>query len=110
MRIPNADQAIIAPEKLRDYLLNPEHRRGGPKSRVFLSIGFGSDHWTELEAELRLRHLTAEIERETDNQYGRRYEIVAPLVGLNGRVVRFRSIWQVDTGTVIPRLITMYPE
>jgi len=28
MWIPNADMAIIAPEKLRDYLLNPAHRRG----------------------------------------------------------------------------------
>ena len=73
-------------------------------------MGFGSDHWAGLEAEIRLRHLTADVERESDNQYGRRYEIVAPLVGINGRVVRFRSIWQVDTGTVIPRLITMYPE
>ena len=31
MLIPNADKAIIAPEKLRDYLLNPAHRRGSAK-------------------------------------------------------------------------------
>lgn len=40
MRIPNADQAIIAPEKLRDYLLNPAHRRGSAKARLLLACGY----------------------------------------------------------------------
>ena len=44
MRIPNADRAIIAPEKLRFYLLNPSHRRGSAKARLLPA------------ADIRLRH------------------------------------------------------
>ena len=33
MKVPNAERAIIAAEKIRDYLLNPEHRRGAAKAR-----------------------------------------------------------------------------
>jgi hypothetical protein len=43
LRIPNADHAIIAIEKLRDYLLNAAHRRGGSKARLLLSCGYRAD-------------------------------------------------------------------
>ena len=110
MKIPNVDQAVIARDKLCDYLLNPAHRRGGPKARRLLSMGYRADAWQQLEADLRSYHLTAEVDRATDTEYGPRYEIVGGLAGPRGRPVIFRSIWQVDLGTDYPRLITMYPE
>ena len=51
-----------------------------------------------------------EVDCEADSDYGSRYEIVAPLPDVNGGQVIFRSIWQIDTGTDFPRLITMYRE
>ena len=42
MKIPNADQAVIAEDKLRGYLLNFTHRRGGSKARLLVSVGFRS--------------------------------------------------------------------
>ena len=110
MKIPNADKAVIAKDKLSDYLLNPAHRRGGSKARLLLSMGYIGDDWQRLETDLRVHHLAAEVDCETDSDYGKRYEIVAPLPGASGSHVLFRSIWQIDTGTDFPRLITMYPE
>lgn len=43
------------------------------------------------------------------NAYGLVYEIEGPIKAPNGKTVRFCSIWQVDTGTDVPRFITMYP-
>ena len=43
------------------------------------------------------------------NAYGVVYEIDGPITTPSGRTVRFCSIWQVDTGTDVPRFITMYP-
>jgi hypothetical protein len=40
MRIPNADRAIVAAEKLSAYLLNVSHKRG---ARLLLSVGYRSD-------------------------------------------------------------------
>ncbi len=109
MKIPNAENAVIAPEKLRDYLLNSAHRKGGTKARLLLALGYAADDWQRLEADLRAQHLTAEVLEESDSDYGNCYVIVAPLTAPSGRAMPFRSVWQIDTGADYPRLITMYP-
>jgi hypothetical protein len=109
MRIPNADKAVIAAEKLRDYVLNPAHRKGASKARMLLACGYRADAWHVLEADLRTQHLTAEVALIKDNQYGERFEIHAPLMTPSKRIITVHSIWQIDRGTHVPRLITMYP-
>jgi hypothetical protein len=109
MLIPNADKAIISPEKLRDYLLNPAHRRGVPKARSLLSCGYRADAWQILEADLRTQHLTLDFAVIKDDPYGKRFEIHGPLNTPSSRQVIIRTIWQIDRGTDVPRLITMYP-
>jgi hypothetical protein len=110
VKIPNADKAVIAVEKLQIYLLNPEHRRGGSKAKLLISLGYSATDSQRLEADLRAQHLTADVAEESDSDYGKSYVIVAPLNTPSGRSVVFRSVWQIDTGTDYPRLITMYPE
>jgi hypothetical protein len=109
MTVPNADRAIIAAEKLTGYLLNVSHRRGGPKARLLLSVGYRSDNPQSLESDLRLQHLSLEVTRTQENVYGVVYEIEGPIKTPSGKTVRFCSIWQVDAGTDVPRFITMYP-
>jgi len=49
----NADRAIIAADKLTGYLLNVSHKRGGPKTRLLLSIGYRADtpkRWSRTSA------------------------------------------------------------
>ena len=110
MKIPNAEHAVISPEKLRDYLLNSEHRRGGAKARLLISLGYHRESWQVLDKDLRAQHLPMDVAVTLESEYGVRYEIVAPLTTPSDRIVAFRSIWQIDTGTNHPRLITMYPE
>jgi hypothetical protein len=110
MKVPNAANAVIAPDKLRLYLLNPAHRRGGSKAKVLLTLGYSLANWRQLELDLKSQHLTMDVECQVDSEYGARYEIVAPLSGPSGRSMLFRSIWQIDRGSDVPRLITMYPE
>src|SRR5437867_13137834 len=110
MKIPNADKAVIAEDKLCKYLLNPTHRRGASKAKLLVAMGYGADDWQQLAADIRTHHLAADVDRQAETDYGTCYEIVAPLPGTLGQAVMFRSIWQIDTGTDYPRLITMYPE
>jgi hypothetical protein len=109
MLIPNAERAVIAPEKLRDYLLNLAHRRGGAKARLLIHCGYRTDAWQVLEADLRRQHLAADFSVAKENSYGRQFEIRAPLTTPTGRTVIFESIWQIDHGSAAPRFITMYP-
>jgi hypothetical protein len=109
MTVPNANHAIIATEKLTGYLLNVSHKRGAAKARLLLSVGYRSDAPQVLEADLQTQHLTLDVARTSENVYGLVYEIEGPIKTPSGKTVRFCSIWQVDTGTDVPRFITMYP-
>jgi hypothetical protein len=68
-----------------------------------------SDAPQVLESDLRTQHLSLEVTRTSENAYGVVYEIDGPISTPSGQSMRFRSIWQVDTGTDLPRFITMYP-
>jgi uncharacterized protein DUF6883 len=109
MKVPNADRAVIAADKLTGYVLNVSHKRGGPKARLLLSVGYRSDNPQSLESDLRVQHLSLDVMRTHQSEYGVVYEIEGPITTPNGRTVRFCSVWQVDTGTDVPRFITMYP-
>ena len=40
MKVPNAERAIVAPEKITAYLLNPANRENRGKAAFFLAFGF----------------------------------------------------------------------
>ena len=61
MKSPNRSRAIIAPDKLREYLLNPAHRRGGSRAKLLLAMGFSAREWHVLERASRLQHLEIEV-------------------------------------------------
>jgi len=107
--IPNAVRARIGAEKLTAYLLNPSHKRGGAKARLLLSLGYRTDAPDDLESDLRTQHLVLDPTRTSENAYGVAYEIDGPIRTPSGKMVRFVSIWQIDTGSDVPRFITMYP-
>jgi hypothetical protein len=109
MTVPNADRAIIASGKLTTYLLNVSHNRGAAKARLLLSVGYRPDAPQTLESDLRTQHLSLNATRTSQNAYGVVYEIEGPIKTPSGKIVRFCSIWQIDTGTEVPRFNTMYP-
>ena len=109
MRIPNAERAVVAADKLRGYLLNLSHRRGAAKARLLLDFGYRSDHPEVLEADLRAQHLSLDVTGTSTNAYGLVFEVEGPIRTPGGWSVRFCSVWQIDTGTDVPRFITMYP-
>jgi len=52
MSIPEAKSAIIPPEKLVGYLLEPSHPVGGPKADWFLLMGYRPENPQRLEQDL----------------------------------------------------------
>ena len=110
MKLPNPERAVIAPDKLVQYLLNTEHKRGGHKARVLLDFGYHFDNWQQLQSDLRRFHLPVDVEVERQTPYGTRYEIRAPLQTPSGRMLMVKTVWQIDEGTDFPRLITLFPD
>ncbi len=110
MKLPNRERAVIASEKLVEYLLNPSHKRGGTKARLLSRFGYTSQNWQQLAADLRAYHLNADVDTTRQTSYGMRYEILAPLRTPSGQMLMLRTIWQIDEGMDYPRLITVYPD
>jgi hypothetical protein len=109
MRIPAADQAFIATEKIVAYLLNEDHPDGGSKARVFAHSGFTIDHPDVFEQALRRQHLTRGARPGKLSPFGIKYEITGRLVGPSGDVLA-TSVWIIRHGETVPRLITVVPE
>jgi hypothetical protein len=110
MKLPNPERAVIAPDKLVQYLLNTEHKRGGHKARVLKDFGYDAALWQQLQADIQRFHLYADVAAVRHTAYGIRYEIRAPLQTPNGRILMVKTIWQIDEGLDFPRLITPFPD
>ncbi len=107
--LPRASEAIVSPEKLRDYALDPEHPTGRHKARVFHSaLGIGQDDWAYLRDQIVGRIGTAEPTAVKVNPYGRVYEVPIPIDGLNGAQHLVLTAWQVENDSELPSLVTLY--
>lgn len=53
IKLPNANQAVIPPEKVRDYLLSSSHPVGRFKAIFFETLGYTDETWERLEADIR---------------------------------------------------------
>ena len=109
MRVPNADRAFIDISKLRNYALNPTHRVGGHKARLFASL-LGI---TINDAEA-LQNILLDISRAEEaalgelDEYGQRYTIDFLLTWQDKRTT-VRSAWIIRPDEDFPRLVTCYP-
>ena len=109
VKLPNASQLIVERDKILEYLLNSIHRYGSAKERFFTAFGFRTDDWEILAEALREHGRTHEIVRMHETRFGPRYVVEGELNTPVGRRPRVRSVWQFDSGTIAPRLITAYP-
>ena len=109
MRLPNADQATIASDKLRDYLLSPEHPVGRFKAAFFAGLGYTRDDWAVLESDLRSQHLRLDADEVGRSKYGRKFTITGDLRGPSGSWATVVSVWIILRGEDRPRFVTAYP-
>ena len=108
MVLPNAEKAVVDIGKLRDYCLNPNHEVGGNKARVFAAaLNLYAKDVFVLRLALLEAVKTNEAVLGVANEFGQRY-IVDFDMEYYGKTARIRSIWIIDTGSEIPRLISSY--
>ena len=109
MKLPRAEEAVVPPTKVENYLLNLGHPIGGGKARFFLSFGFRREEWNVLADALHnhvRENLIADSISDTD---GVTYLVEGPLETPSGRKPRVRSVWLIETGELAPRFISAYP-
>jgi len=109
MKLPNAEQALVEREKITEYLLSPVHRYGASKARFFGAFGFRAEQWEIFAQALREQSQNHDVAKVRETGFGPRYEGEGALRSPDGRRPRVCTVWQLDHGTDVPRLITAYP-
>ena len=80
------------------------------KHDSFWPWAMSKKNWKTLDLDLREQHLSQEAIPGQKSHYGEKYEILAPLVGPNGKMRWLRSVWMIRKGESIARFITLIPE
>lgn len=109
MKLPNAGVVKIEREKIADYLLNADHPDNGGKAAFFVALGFHRDDWEPLANTLRMLAITYSVTRSMESAHGKKYIIDGAIETPTGKSPRVRTIWIVDSGKTVPRLVTAYP-
>ena len=106
MKLPPG--ALVADAKVRDYLLNPQNRQNRDKAGLFGPFGFKRDECQVLATALHRHSIDNEIASEAVSPHGTKYVVRCNLVSPDGRNPCLTSVWIVDAGGSIPRLVTAF--
>jgi hypothetical protein len=109
MLLPNADAAVVSKAKIVDYLLNPQHPDGAGKATFFESLGFTAQDWQVLAGALQQMVASSSVIKSVESIHGAKYIIDGAIQAPGRRSANIRSVWIIDRGKEIPRLVTAYP-
>ena len=109
MKLPNVDLAAVDAVKVVDYILNPAHPDNGGKARFFLDLGFRRDEWEPLASALGKVAQSNPVSKSVASPHGRKYIIDGRIETPGGKTPLVRTVWIVDLGFDVPRLVTAYP-
>ncbi|MGI8964780.1 MAG: DUF6883 domain-containing protein [Limisphaerales bacterium] len=87
----------------------PAHPDNGGKAAFFEGLGFRRAEWETLAAALRALAGQTEATQSTKSPHGQKYVIVGRIKSPGGKSPLVRTIWIVDIGLEVARLVTAYP-
>lgn len=109
MRLPNAEEAKVERRKIAEYLLCVSHPDGAAKAEFFGRFGFSLERWEILAEALRKHGQSHGVTKRVESAFGTRYSVDGRLDTPDGRNPSVRTVWIVEKGSRVPRLITAYP-
>ena len=110
MQLPNIDRVHISQAKTVEYLLSPTHPEGAGKAEFFAAMGFRHEEWQVLASALRQVARDFPVTKNMTSPHGWKYIIDGMLSTPSGRAPLVRTVWIIDAGADIPRLVTAYPK
>ena len=109
VKIQNSTNAFVDIRKLREYALDPEHRVGRHKARLFAALlNMNVDDAEALRTILLQIVTTHDAVTGKKDEFGQRYQIDFKLEW-QGKEAMVRSAWNVRPDEDFPRLVTCYP-
>jgi hypothetical protein len=105
--LPNYQEAVIKPDKLKKYSLDPTSDVGKHKARVFKSVlGFDQSNWELLSQSILNELPYYEAVFKEEDEHGKRYTVILAITGPNGVTADVLTGWIIEPDTNYPRLTT----
>jgi RHS repeat-associated protein len=96
----------VAYEKIARYLLSDPGKAGG-----FNKVGFTKWNWQDFRVVLQDLAGCIDVDKVSRvTEYGKKWEVTREIVGPNGLMGRITTVWQLDKGSEILRLVTAMME
>ncbi len=109
MPVPNSELCFVAPEKITEYLLSDTHVLGREKAKFFTAFGFHVGDVDTFRDALIQHGIVRDVHKEDASPYGVKYKLLCEIQTPDNRNPCIATVWIIDKGTVIPKLITAYP-
>jgi hypothetical protein len=109
MKLTNRERAIVEEAKIVGYLLSATHPRSQHKAAFFRRFGFREDQSHLLANAFRAHCQQYEVASVRDSRHGTLYTVQGERDTPSGRKALVRSVWFIEAGSDIPRLVTAYP-
>lgn len=109
MELPNKLRAYVSVSKITEYLISETHAVGKSKAKFFRSFGFNETNTSQFEKALVDIPQTETVVEITETIYGKKYVVDGQLKTPGGDMIHLRTVWIIETGDDIPRLVTAHP-
>ena len=109
MKLPNAENAVVEREKISEYLLNAAHPDNGGKAAFFEALGFQREDSQALAEALLDFARQSEVVHSLQSPHGRKYLVVGRMKSPRTKTAKLRTVWIIDKGSDVARLVTAYP-
>lgn len=109
MKMPNNFNSFVAEVKITDYLLCHTHEFGKTKAKYFSKYGFTEADVDTFKKALIQHSILRDFESEQTNAFGVKYKLTCKIQTPDNRNPCIVTVWIVEAGTDVPRLITAYP-
>jgi len=108
-RLPNAERAVVPPEKVEVYLLNALHVQNKGKAQFFELVGYSLSQPERLAEDLKTIAKAGRVTNTVPTDDGMKYVLIGELTAPNRREYSITSVWMIEKEQTAPRLITAYP-
>ena len=107
MKLPKYENVVIPKAKFTQYALNPE--KDPDKAKAFKkALGYTMDNADELISQIYDKISEYDAREKPDNGWGKRYEVIMDITGINGKTAKVLTAWIDDKNTGEMRLTSVY--
>ncbi len=107
-KVPHAANVVVEEKKVVSYLLNLDHKEGGPKAKFFLKRGFAAESWETFATALARHAQTQPVTNVESTDFGTKYQVECQLETPDEMNPCILSVWIVEDD-LPPRLVTAHP-